>query len=290
MRWDENEQSSQVEDRRGRSSGGGRMVKGGGLGLLGTVAVLAIGYFLGIDPTPLLQGAGGSMQSAPGPAEPYQATPQEQQLFKFSSNVLFQTEQVWEQLFAASGSQYPKPKMVIYTGGTQTACGLGQAAAGPFYCPGDQSVYLDLSFYNELARQFGASGDFAWAYVIAHEVGHHVQQVTGTLGKANAAQRRLSEGEANEVQVRVELQADCYAGIWAHHAQKQRQILEEGDIEEAMRAAQAVGDDTIQKRAQGYVVPDAFTHGSAEQRQRWFMTGFRSGNPDSCDTFSAQRL
>ncbi|MGE3667328.1 MAG: neutral zinc metallopeptidase, partial [Steroidobacteraceae bacterium] len=202
--------------------------------------------------------------------------------------VLGETEDTWGAIFQARGEQYPPPTLALFRGGIQSACGSASSASGPFYCPGDQKVYIDLAFYDELAGQFEAPGDFAQAYVLAHEVGHHVQNVLGTLGKVQAAQQQQDEEGRNQLQVRVELQADCYAGIWAHHADKSRGILEPGDIEEGLRAASAVGDDTIQRRMQGHVVPESFTHGSAEQRMHWFTRGYESGELPACDTFSAR--
>jgi uncharacterized protein len=204
--------------------------------------------------------------------------------------VLASTEDTWSQIFQHSGSRYVDPKLVLYSGAVQSACGLGQAAMGPFYCPGDQKLYLDMSFFNDLANRHNAPGDFAQAYVVAHEVGHHVQNLLGIADQVTAAQQRGGQGQGNQLQVRMELQADCFAGVWANHADQMRRILEPGDLEEAMAAASGVGDDRLQKQAQGYVVPESFTHGSSEQRMRWFTIGFKSGNPQQCDTFKAANL
>ncbi|MCW5570300.1 MAG: zinc metallopeptidase, partial [Steroidobacteraceae bacterium] len=226
-----------------------------------------------------MQGSGPTTEPAPDGAP----TDQGSDLVRA---VLGDTEDTWGAIFQASGSQYPPPTLALFRGSIQSACGFASSASGPFYCPGDRKVYIDLAFYDELAQQFQAPGDFAQAYVLAHEVGHHVQNVLGTLEKVQAAQQRLGEAERNQLQVRVELQADCYAGIWAHHAEKSRGILEPGDIDEGLKAASAVGDDTIQRRMQGHVVPESFTHGSAGERMRWFTRGYESGELASCDTFS----
>jgi predicted metalloprotease len=280
MRLGRSRRSTNVEDY--RSSPGGRPgLKFG----LGTIVVLVIGYFLGINPLTMLgimnnmQGSGPTTEPAPDGAP----TDQGSDLVRA---VLGDTEDTWGAIFQASGSQYPPPTLALFRGSIQSACGFASSASGPFYCPGDRKVYIDLAFYDELAQQFQAPGDFAQAYVLAHEVGHHVQNVLGTLEKVQAAQQRLGEAERNQLQVRVELQADCYAGIWAHHAEKSRGILEPGDIDEGLKAASAVGDDTIQRRMQGHVVPESFTHGSAGERMRWFTRGYESGELASCDTFS----
>lgn len=292
MKWQDGRRSDNVEDRRGdaRPRLAGFPAGGGKLGGFGMIVVVILALLFGFDPSALLGGLqGGALpqsQERAGPQPPAVSSPEEEQLKAFVSVVLGETETVWDAIFAASGERYPPPTLVLYRDSTPTACGMGAAAAGPFYCPGDRKVYLDLSFIGQLQREFKAPGDFAVAYVIAHEVGHHIQTITGTERQVRAAQQRAgSKAEANAVQVAMELQADCFAGLWAHHAQKQRQILEPGDIEEAMRAAEAVGDDTIMKRTQGYVVPDAFTHGSADQRKAWFMRGFETGSYAACDTF-----
>jgi len=318
MKWEGRRQSSNVEDRRGQGGGGfgggglgdifggglGRRggiqlprgaggVRSGGMGL-GTIVIIGLvaWFVFGINPLQILGGMlGGSMGS---PSSSYtqsqssspMSNAEQDRAYQFASVVMADTEDVWTQLFRAGGQSYKAPTLVIYTSATQTACGMGQAGMGPFYCPGDQKVYIDLSFFNELATRFGAAGDFAQAYVIAHEVGHHVQTITGLSSRVSQAKSGASEEEANQLSVRQELQADCYAGVWAHHAQRTKAILEPGDLEEALRAASAVGDDTIQRQARGTVSPESFTHGSAEQRMRWFRTGFDTGSVQGCDTFS----
>lgn len=270
MRWRQSRRSSNVEDRRGM---GMPLVAGGGIG---TLVIVLLVMFLGGDPSEVMQTG--------GPAGP--PTAEEEELALMISHVLGDTEDVWnEQLPAQTGTPYREPSLVLFTGATQSSCGVGQAATGPFYCPLDEKVYIDLSFFEELSSRFGASGDFAQAYVLAHEVGHHVQTILGTSERVRAAQQRVRGAEANQLSVAQELQADCYAGIWAHHAQQSRQILEAGDVEEALGAASAIGDDRIQKRTQGHVVPDAFTHGSSAQRMAWFKRGFEQGNLEACDTF-----
>lgn len=280
MRLGRSRRSTNVEDY--RSSPGGRPgLKFG----LGTIVVLVIGYFLGINPLTML-GIMNNMQGSAPTATPAPDGAPTDQGSDLVRAVLGDTEDTWGAIFQASGSQYPPPTLALFRGSIQSACGFASSASGPFYCPGDRKVYIDLAFYDELAQQFQAPGDFAQAYVLAHEVGHHVQNVLGTLEKVQAAQQRLGEAERNQLQVRVELQADCYAGIWAHHAEKSRGILEPGDIDEGLKAASAVGDDTIQRRMQGHVVPESFTHGSAGERMRWFTRGYESGELASCDTFS----
>lgn len=280
MRLGRSRRSTNVEDY--RSSPGGRPgLKFG----LGTIVVLVIGYFLGINPLTML-GIMNNMQGSAPTATPAPDGAPTDQGSDLVRAVLGDTEDTWGAIFQASGSQYPPPTLTLFRGSIQSACGFASSASGPFYCPGDRKVYIDLAFYDELAQQFQAPGDFAQAYVLAHEVGHHVQNVLGTLEKVQAAQQRLGEAERNQLQVRVELLADCYAGIWAHHAEKSRSILEPGDIDEGLKAASAVGDDTIQRRMQGHVVPESFTHGSAGERMRWFTRGYESGELASCDTFS----
>ncbi|WP_046179579.1 KPN_02809 family neutral zinc metallopeptidase [Domibacillus tundrae] len=276
MKWQGRRGSSNVEDRRGM---GGKAVLGGGIGGIGLIFVL-IFTLMGGDPSQLL-GTGSN--------EPYQETEQDQELAEFVSVVLADTEDVWTEVFKEEGMVYEKPVLVLFSGSVDSACGTATSAVGPFYCPGDQKLYIDLSFYEELQNQFQAPGDFAMAYVVAHEVGHHVQTLLGTSQKVHAMRNRLSEEEYNEYSVKLELQADYYAGVWAHHAQGM-DVLEEGDLEEALTAASAVGDDTIQKRAQGHAVPDSFTHGTSEQRKNWFYRGFQSGNLKNGDTFNAQDL
>lgn len=283
MRWRGERQSENIEDRRGMSRGG--MAIGGGLG---GIAILIIALLLGADPRQLLE-----QTQNPGPSAGTQSSrptnPQEEELKQFAATVLASTEDVWTDVFRQSGRQYRKPTLVLFSGQVSSACGHAGAAVGPFYCPGDEKLYLDLSFFDELRTRFRAPGDFAAAYVIAHEVGHHVQRLLGTMDKVDAARGRLSEEEANQVSVRLELQADFFAGVWAHYAQ-QKGLLEQGDIEEALGAASAVGDDRLQRETQGYVVPDSFTHGTSEQRSRWFRKGLETGDIRQGDTFSARSL
>jgi predicted metalloprotease len=260
------------------------------LGFKGT-AVVALGFvgyvfFTGGDLTTLL----GSSPSVKTTSGPIQQSESEKELAEFMSVVLADTEDTWGLLFKQNGQTYKKPKLVLYRGAVQSACGFGQAAMGPFYCPGDQKVYIDLSFYDDLKRRYKAPGDFAQAYVLAHEVGHHVQTLTGISQKVQQAKSRVSTKESNQLSVMMELQADCYAGIWAHHADRSKQILESGDIEEGLAAASAVGDDRLQKKSQGYANPDSFTHGTSEQRSRWFRIGLNKGSVRECDTFTAARL
>jgi predicted metalloprotease len=243
---------------------------------------------LGVDPSIILQGDGGSYMPSQQ-AEPRSGSADDE-LGQFVSVVLADTEDTWNELFKQANRQYQEPTLVLFSGAVQSACGMGQAAMGPFYCPGDHKLYIDLSFYRELQNRFRAPGDFAQAYVIAHEVGHHVQNLLGIMDRVNQMRSRMSRTEANALSVRVELQADCFAGIWAHHAQRSRQVLEQGDLEEALNAASAIGDDRLQKQGQGYVVPESFTHGSSTQRQLWFKRGFETGQTRACDTFSAQNL
>jgi predicted metalloprotease len=286
MRWEGGRRSDNVEDRRGMRVGG----KGLAVGGLGTVALVLIAMFLGVDPGVVLNQVAGPTATEEQQADPASRSPEENRLAEFSSVVLADTEDVWNQVFREAGSQYQLPKMVLFSGAVNSACGFAQAAMGPFYCPNDQKLYLDLSFFNDLHTRHGAPGDFAQAYVIAHEVGHHVQNLMGILEQTHAAKARASEEEANAIQVRVELQADCLSGVWANRAHQNRQILESGDIEEALGAAAGVGDDRLQKQSRGYVVPESFTHGSSEQRMRWFMIGAKSGDPNQCNTFTAARL
>jgi len=284
MRWQSGRRSENVEDRRGMR---GPVMVGGGLG---TLLLLVLVLLLGGDPAALLQQQQG--QNAPfAPAQQGQLDPEEEQLKDFVSVILADTEDVWTQLFRQNGwGAYQEPKLVLFSGQVESACGYASAAMGPFYCPADEKVYLDMSFFNELHRKLGAPGDFAQAYVIAHEIGHHVQNQLGTSQKVQAMRARLNEAEYNDLSVRLELQADFYAGVWAHHAQRARQILEAGDVEEGIRAASAIGDDRLQMQAQGYVVPDAFTHGTSEQRVRWFTKGLKSGDVTQGDTFNADEL
>ena len=284
MRWRGGRRSKNIEDR--RASGGRRGLIGGGIGTI--VLVLAAMYF-GVDPTPLLQGMQGGGASKGG-STPTAEDLKNDPLADMVSVVVADTEDVWREIFAAEGARYKEPKLVLFRGATQSACGVGQAAMGPFYCPLDQQAYIDLSFYETMRSKFRAPGDFAQAYVIAHEIGHHVQNLVGTSGKVQSMKQRVSKTEANLLSVKLELQADCYAGVWAHRAHKARNILESGDVDEALRAASAIGDDTLQRQSRGTVVPESFTHGSAAQRQRWFRAGLETGDINDCDTFSARRL
>lgn len=293
MRLDDEAESQHVEDRRGGGFGGGF---GGGKTIgVGTIIVaLAAAYFFGIDPTVILQG-GSMMQGAPSPEATQQAQdrpPATDQMTVFVRKVLGNTERTWSHIFENDlNRRYAPPTLVLFSGATATACGTGQAAMGPFYCPADQKVYIDLSFYDELRQRFGAAGDFAQAYVIAHEIGHHVQNLLGVSDKVDSARRRVSEKQANQLSVRLELQADCLAGVWAATAQRaNQQLLEPGDIEEGLKAAAAIGDDRLQRQSQGYVVPDAFTHGSSEQRVRWLRRGLESGDIGQCDAFAVKQL
>jgi predicted metalloprotease len=279
-------QSSNIEDRRGM-----RPVRTG-VGLsLGGVLFLVVLSLLGINPLPFLgvatQAPETKMQES---AQPYQESPQEAALREMTAVVLADTEETWNAILPQYGVQYVEPTLVLFDGLVQSGCGTAESAMGPFYCPLDQKVYIDMSFYNDLSQRFGAPGDFAQAYVIAHEVGHHVQNLAGTAEKVHAAQQRVGKAQANELSVRMELQADCYAGVWAHHAARSRQLLEAGDVEEGLNAASAIGDDRLQHMSQGRVVPDAFTHGSSEQRVRWFRKGMETGSLEACDTFSARQL
>ena len=297
MRMDDGRESDNVEDRRDDDSGGGGLRFGGGGIGIGSIAIaLVASYFFGINPMTVLSmlsgGGGGApvvhqQQQHQGPAH---APPKDDQQARFVSMVLADTEDVWRTQFAKLSKQYAEPKLVLFRRSTPTACGSGQAAMGPFYCPGDQKIYIDLSFYDEMKTRFHAPGEFAQAYVIAHEVGHHVQNVLGISGKVDSARRRASEREGNAPSVRLELQADCLAGVWGFHADKARHILENGDIEKALNAATQIGDDALQKGAGRAVMPESFTHGSSEQRVRWFKRGIESGDLQQCDTFAARQL
>jgi predicted metalloprotease len=288
MRWDRSRASENVEDRRGQSGGGGMRLGGRSIGL-GTVAIAVVAMLFGVDPSVVLNMAGGlnppaaEQQAAPPP-------PAEDEAARFVSHVLGDTEDTWRTIFAKSGKTYVEPKLVLFSGATETACGLGQSASGPFYCPGDHKVYIDLVFFKELGTRFGAPGDFAQAYVIGHEVGHHVQNLLGISDQVQAERQRSNEKRANQLSVKLELQADCFAGVWAHHADRSRQVLESGDVNEGLQAATAIGDDRLQKQAQGHVVPDSFTHGSSAQRVRWFKIGIESGDPGVCNTFKTAQL
>ena len=286
MLWKDGRRSDNIEDQRGAGPRiGGRGIIGGGLG---TIVLALVALYFGVDPSVVLNQV-AQQQTVQQPAQ-RPMTAQDEQEKQFLSVVLGSTEDTWTQIFRASGRQYVDPKLVLYSGAVRSACGYAQAAMGPFYCPNDQKLYLDTAFFHELSQRLGAQGDFAQAYVVAHEVGHHVQNLLGTLDKVHAAEQRMSETQANALQVRVELQADCFAGVWAHHADQDSHIVEPGDVNEAITAAAAVGDDRLQRQAQGYVVPDSFTHGSSAQRTRWFETGYKTGNPATCNTFTTASL
>ena len=280
MRWREGRRSENVEDQRG--SGVRKGAIGGGIGIL---IILAIGLLTGADPGALINSIAtesGSLDNTP-----VVLTAAENESADFVSVVLADTEDTWQSIFRQNGQVYRQPRLVLFKGSVDSACGFAESAMGPFYCPGDEKVYIDLDFYSELKDQLGAPGDFAQAYVIAHEVGHHVQNLIGTSDEVQRLQSRSDEVTANKYSVMLELQADCYAGVWAYHADRERQVIEAGDIEEATNAAAKIGDDALQKQSQGYVVPDSFTHGTSAQRVRWFNAGFASGDIDSCDTFNA---
>jgi predicted metalloprotease len=285
MKWRQGRRSSNVEDRRGRRVSRPVAIGGGGIGLL---VIVVIALFLGVDPTPLLQNTTSTNVSQGPPSAPPSA--EQNQLADFVSVVLADTEDAWSAIFAEGGQSYAEPTLVLFTDRVQSACGMAGAAMGPFYCPADQQIYIDLGFYDELRTRFRAPGDFAQAYVIAHEVGHHVQNLLGISDQVHNSQRGLGKAEANALSVRLELQADCFSGVWAYHAQRARNILEEGDLEEALNAASAIGDDRIQRQSTGTVVPDSFTHGSSQQRVRWFRKGFDTGDGGGCDTFGATNL
>jgi predicted metalloprotease len=286
MRIDDYRDSDNVEDRRGEGGGG---IGRGGVGIGGIVLALVVSYFTGINPMTLL----GFMEQTPlaqHSAPAHHQPPANDHNARFVSKVLASTEDVWTDAFRQNGKQYEKPKLVLFTGATPTACGTGQTAMGPFYCPGDHKVYIDLAFYRELQERFHAPGEFAQAYVIAHEVGHHIQNLLGIADKVHQAQQRTSKVEANALSVRMELQADCLAGVWGKRANDMRSILEKGDLEAALNAATAIGDDRLQQQAQGRIVPESFTHGSSAQRVRWFRKGFESGDMQQCNTFKAAQL
>lgn len=290
MRMDNERESDNVEDRRGDGGGGGIRLGGGGMGI-GTIAVaLVVSYFLGIDPSTLL-GIVSQVPTQNQHTAPASKPPANDEMARFVSKVLADTEDTWRAKFKHAGKAYQEPKLVLFSGSTPTACGSGESAMGPFYCPLDQKVYIDLAFYRDLKEQFRAPGEFAQAYVIAHEVGHHVQFLLGTSEKVHAARQRAgSKAKANALSIRLELQADCYAGVWGHSADSVDHLLEPGEIEQALTAASAIGDDRLQKQSQGHVVPESFTHGTSEQRVRWFKRGMDSGDPKHCDTFKTQNL
>lgn len=291
MRFRRGRESDNVEDRRGQRSGGFSPVGGRGMGL-GTLVLVLVGMYFGIDPRVVLTLVSTGSAISQQTQAPVSASkpPADDAQARFVSMVLADTEDTWSDLFRQAGLQYQDPRLVLFSGSTPTPCGMGQSAMGPFYCPPDRKVYIDLRFYDELKRRFGAPGDFAQAYVIAHEIGHHVQNLLGIADKVSSLQARVDKVQANRLSVKMELQADCFAGVWANNAHQARQILEQGDIEEGLRAASAIGDDEIQRRTQGYVRPDAFTHGSSAQRVEWFRRGLNAGDMKACDTFTAERI
>lgn len=286
MRWRGGRRSSNIEDRRGARSGS--RIMGGGLG---TIALILVALYFGVDPSFLIDGmqaTTGTQRSGVG--RPDADDLKNDPLADMVAVVIADTEDVWNEIFASGGRRYQEPTLVLFTGSTRSACGMGQAAMGPFYCPADQKAYIDLSFYDDMRTRFRAPGDFAQAYVIAHEIGHHVQNLLGISSEVRRQQQGASKVEVNQLSVRLELQADCLAGVWAARADKARAILEEGDVAEALNAASAIGDDRLQKQSQGTVIPESFTHGTSAQRQRWFRVGFSGGDPDSCDTFGADTI
>ena len=285
MRWKSGRRSSNIEDRRGRRIG--RKTAGGGIGV---IVIALIAMYFGVDPSVFLNQQGPPSVGTSSYSVSTSNTPEDRQLAEFVSVVLADTEDTWNALFQRWDRTYTEPTLVLFSGAVESACGYAQAAVGPFYCPRDQKVYIDLSFYNDLKNRFRAPGDFAQAYVVAHEIGHHVQTLLGISEKVHKLRSRVSKVEANRLSVMQELQADCFAGIWAHYADKARQILEEGDIEEALNAASSIGDDRLQKQSRGYVTPDSFTHGSSAQRVRWFRQGLETGNISKCNAFKAENL
>ena len=289
MRLDDQDESSNVEDRRDAGGGFGGGIGRGGLGIGTVVLALAASYFFGIDPSVILNLA-SNVDSRPAPQSPAHKPPVEGEMARFVSKVLASTEGTWEQVFREGGSHYQQPRLVLFSGATPTACGTGQSAMGPFYCPADQKVYIDLSFYRDLKQRFHAPGEFAQAYVIAHEVGHHVQNLLGISDKVHQAQQGAGKARSNALSVRLELQADCFAGVWGNRADAAKHIIEPGEIEQALNAASAIGDDRLQQQTQGRIVPESFTHGTSEQRVRWFKRGIDSGDLRQCDTFKAASL
>jgi predicted metalloprotease len=298
MKWEGNRESDNVEDRRGENGAGAgnpRGLLGGGRLGIGTIAIaLVASYFLGINPMTVLSllsgGSAPSQSASQQPPEANHQLPAKDKNILFVRTVLADTEDVWDEIFRASGKQYVRPKLDVFTGTIRTACGSGDTASGPFYCPGDQKVYIDLAFFQTMRERFQVNSEFAQAYVIAHEIGHHVQHLTGISDKVDQQRNAMSEKQGNAASVKLELQADCFAGVWAFHANQARSILESGDIEGALKAASAIGDDTLQRQARGQVVPDSFTHGSSEQRVRWFTRGLQSGKLNECNTFGARQL
>ena len=296
MKWEGNRESDNVEDRRDGGGGGGGgglggLVGGRGIGI-GTIVIALIGgWAFGINPLTILGLlSGGGAPTAQVQQAPAQRPPADDTMASFVSTVLADTEDVWTDVFRQRGSNYQQPRLVLFRGATRTACGMGQSAMGPFYCPADRKVYIDLGFYETLKNKLGAPGEFAQAYVIAHEVGHHVQNLMGISARMEQMRAKVSPAQYNALSVRLELQADCFAGVWANHAQNARQLLENGDIESAMNAAARIGDDALQKQSQGYVVPESFTHGTSAQRTRWFNNGLQNGSVKACDTFSTKNL
>ena len=284
MRWRGRRESTNIEDRRSAGSGGGGLMLGGKSKIVMLIIVMVAGYY-GVDLSGLLSGGAGP-SAVTSQSAPYQPTAEEQEMASFTSVTLGLTEDTWTEIFKNEGQTYVPPKLVLYSGSTRTNCGYGQSAMGPFYCPADQTVYIDLSFYQDMKNKLGGGGDFAQGYVIAHEVGHHIQHLLGTDQKVRQLQSGGSQKQANQLSVKMELQADCYAGVWGNAMQKQG-ILEVGDVETALKTAEAIGDDRLQRQSGGQVVPDSFTHGSSEQRYLWFKRGFDSGDPQACDTFAA---
>lgn len=285
MRWRSGRRSSNVEDRRGFKVS--RRAAGGGIG---TLLLVLVALYFGVDPSVVINQGVPPSSTTTQSSESYTGTPAEESLADFISVVLADTEDTWNALFRQMGKTYQEPNLVLYSNAVESACGFAQAAVGPFYCPRDQKVYIDLSFYQDLKNRFNAPGDFAQAYVVAHEIGHHVQNLLGIAGKVHELRGRVSEAQGNRLSVMMELQADCLSGVWAHHADRSRGVLEEGDIEEALGAASAIGDDRLQRQSRGYVTPDSFTHGTSEQRVRWFRMGIKSGDINQCNTFKADRL
>jgi predicted metalloprotease len=283
MLWQSGRRSENIEDRRGARVS--RNVAGGGIG---TIVLILVALYFGIDPSVILQQGGDLPSNRSSQETPATQSPEENELAEFVSVVLADTEDTWHEIFRTSGRQYREPKLVLYSGAVDSACGFAQSATGPFYCSADEKVYLDLTFFKDLKSRFKAPGDFAQAYVIAHEIGHHVQTQTGILQKVHESSRQLPTVKANALLVRLELQADCFAGIWAHHADRTRRVVEEGDIDEALGAASAVGDDRLQMQTHGHIVPDSFTHGTSAQRVQWFKQGLSTGSLDACNTFKSK--
>jgi uncharacterized protein len=290
MRWEGNRESDNVEDARDSGGGGGFGFGGRTIGIGTIVIALVGGAIFGINPLTILEILSGGSPQQEVQQGPAKAPPADDRMAKFVSTVLADTEDVWKQLFSQGGANYKEPRLVLFRGVVPTACGTGQSAMGPFYCPTDQKVYIDLNFYETLKTRLGAPGDFAQAYVIAHEVGHHVQNQLGITSQMERLRGQASQGQYNAMSVKLELQADCFAGVWAHHAQNARQILEQGDVEEAMNAAAKIGDDALQGSRGGAVVPESFTHGTSAQRQKWFTTGLKTGSVKACDTFTSRSL